>query len=45
MIVYVANDAVTQALLDWHKHAFGCVVLWFLFGPVWTLVFSRRRSP
>lgn len=44
MIAYVANDAVTDPLLAWHKHAFGCVVFWFLFGPVWSLVGSRRGA-
>lgn len=33
-----------QALLDWHRHAFGCIVLWFLFGPVWTLATAWRAD-
>ena len=44
LIAYVANDAVTQPLLRWYKHGFGCVVLWFLFGPVWSLFVVRRRA-
>lgn len=34
----------TQPLLAWHKHAFGCIVLWFIFGPVWSLATAWRRS-
>ena len=44
IVAYVANDAVTQALHVWYKHAFGCVVLWFVFGPAWSLVFIRRGA-
>jgi hypothetical protein len=44
MIAYVANDAVTQPLLALYRHAFGCVFFWFLFGPVWSLLFSRRGA-
>jgi hypothetical protein len=42
LVAYVAIDAVTQPLLDWYKHGFGCVVIWFIFGPAWSLVFVRR---
>lgn len=39
----LASASQTTALLAWHKHAFGCVVLWFLFGPVWALATAWRR--
>ena len=42
VIVFVANDTVTRPLEAWGKHAFGCVVLWFVFGPVWSLCLVRR---
>jgi len=44
LVAYVANDAVTQPLLVWDKHGFGCVVLWFIFGPVWSLLLVRRGA-
>lgn len=44
LVAYVANDAVTQPLLRWYKPAFGCVVLWFIFGPVWSLLAVRRSA-
>lgn len=37
------HDAV-QPLQAWHRHAFGCVVLWFFFGPAWSLVTAWRRK-
>lgn len=43
LIVYVASDAVTAPLLAWYRYGFGCIVLWFTFGPVWSLVFFRRQ--
>lgn len=44
LIAYVANDDATQPLLGWYKHGFGCVVLWFIFGPVWSLLLARRGA-
>ena len=44
IIAFVANGDVTQPLLAWYKHAFGCVLFWFLFGPVWSLLFSWQRA-
>lgn len=44
LVQFVGNADTTQPLRAWHKHAFGCVVLWFVFGPVWTLVTAWRRS-
>lgn len=44
IIAYVADAGRTEPLLEWYRHAFGCVVLWFVFGPVWSLVFFRRGA-
>lgn len=44
LVHFVGNSEATQALLAWHKHALGCVVLWFFFGPVWSLVTAWRRA-
>lgn len=44
LVLIVGNDEVTQPLLAWHKHAFGCVMLWFVFGPAWSLATVGRRS-
>ena len=42
LILLVGRGDATLALLAWHKHAFGCVVLWFVFGPVWSLATTWR---
>lgn len=39
----IAPASQTSALLAWHKYAFGCVVFWFLFGPLWALATAWRR--
>ena len=46
LIIFLENEAVTQPLLLWYRIAFGSVVLWFILGPLWSLVFSswRQRS-
>jgi len=44
LIVFVNNESATVALNEWFGIAIGCVVVWFVFGPVWTLVFSSWRS-
>lgn len=44
LVLFVGNPEGTAPLLAWHRHAFGCVVLWFLFGPVWSLATAWRRS-
>jgi hypothetical protein len=38
------SEATLLPLLAWHKHAFGCIVLWFLFGPAWSLATVWSRS-
>lgn len=44
LVAFVGNEAVTQPLHAWHRFGFGCVVLWFIFGPAWSLVFFRREQ-
>jgi hypothetical protein len=44
MIAFVANDTVTQPLRAWHRHAFGCIFFWFIFGPLWSLLSVRRAA-
>jgi hypothetical protein len=39
----LADEAQTAELLAWQQHAFGCVVIWFLFGPLWALATAWRR--
>ncbi len=43
LVQFVGAGETTQPLLDWHKHAFGCIVFWFLFGPIWSLATAWRR--
>lgn len=38
----LGNNAATQALQLWYRLGLGCVFFWFVFGPVWSLVFLRR---
>ena len=42
LIGYIDNDAITRELYVWFRIAFGSVILWFVFGPVWSLLFFRR---
>ena len=44
LIQFVGAGETTQPLLAWHRHAFGCIVIWFFFGPVWSLATSWRRA-
>ena len=43
-IAYVGKDTATQPLLTWYKYGFGSVVLWFIFGPFWSLFLVRRGA-
>lgn len=45
LIAYLDNEAITQPLHQWFRIAFGSVVAWFIFGPLWSLVFFRRTAP
>ncbi|CAD5373062.1 conserved membrane hypothetical protein [Rubrivivax sp. A210] len=44
LVQLVGNSEATYSLLAWHKHAFGCIVLWFFFGPAWSLATAWRRA-
>jgi hypothetical protein len=44
LVHVVGAGETTQPLLAWQKHAFGCIVIWFFFGPVWTLAASWRQA-
>lgn len=44
LVWFVGSNEATEPLLNWHKHAFGCIVLWFFFGPVWSLATAWRRA-
>lgn len=44
LVLLVGDSAATRPLLAWHRQAFGCVVLWFFFGPVWSLASAWRSS-
>lgn len=44
LVQFVGAADRTQDLLDWQRYAFGCVVLWFVFGPVWALATAWRRG-
>jgi hypothetical protein len=43
LVQFVGDSRTSQPLLAWHKHAFGCIVLWFVFGPAWSLATAWRR--
>ena len=44
LVRFVGPGETTQPLLVWYKHAFGCIVLWFFFGPVWSLASAWRGA-
>src|SRR5262245_9724080 len=44
LIAYIDDEAITAKLNDWFRFAFGSVILWFIFGPVWSLVFFKREA-
>jgi hypothetical protein len=43
LVLFVGRSDSMQPLLVWQKYAFGCIVFWFFFGPVWTLATAWRR--
>jgi hypothetical protein len=45
LIAYINDGAITQPLHQWFRIAFASIILWFIFGPVWSLVFFRRTAP
>lgn len=42
LVQFVGSSVTIEPLLAWHKHALGCIVLWFVFGPVWSLATAWR---
>jgi len=44
LITVLDNEAVTETLGRWDRIAFVSVVLWFVFGPVWSLLFFRQPA-
>ncbi len=44
LIWFIGTPETTEPLRAWHKQAFGCIVLWFFFGPVWSLATAWRRG-
>lgn len=45
LVQFVGGSEAAHPLLAWHKHAFGCIVLWLFFGPAWSLATAWRRAP
>ena len=44
MIEFVGDPTKTEALQIWFKIPFFTVFFWFVFGPLWSLVFFKRAS-
>ena len=44
LIAIVGNQKATEPLQAWYKYAFGCIIFWFIFGPIWNLLFFRRSA-
>lgn len=44
LMAYVGDDVRTEPLRLWFRIAFVSVFLWFIFGPVWSLLFFRRET-
>lgn len=43
-LIALVNDAsATEALHDWFRISIGCAIFWFIFGPMWALLFSSWR--
>ena len=43
LIGFVDDKPATEALYEWFRIAIGCAIFWFIFGPMWTLLFSSWR--
>lgn len=41
MIEFVGDRSRLEALMTWFRLPLGSVVIWFLFGPLWNLVFFK----
>jgi hypothetical protein len=44
MIEFVGDSTKTEALNIWFKIPLFTIFFWFLFGPLWSLVFFKRAS-
>ena len=44
LITFIDDARQTAALAEWPRFAVGGVILWFIFGPAWRLVFFRRGN-
>jgi len=44
LIAWVGSEAVTRTLSVWFHIALGSIVVWFVLGPVWSLLFFRRQA-
>jgi len=44
LIAFIGNPAATEPLTEWYRFALGCVILWFVFGPAWSMVFFKRGN-
>jgi hypothetical protein len=45
LIAFIDNDAITKGLNGWFGIALISTVLWFVFGPVWSLFYLRSEAP
>lgn len=43
LIVFVNDETAAEPLREWFPISIGCAVVWFIFGPMWTLLFSSWR--
>jgi ketosteroid isomerase-like protein len=44
LIVFVSNPTITEPLHRWFGIAAFTTIVWFVFGPLWRLVFFRGRN-
>jgi hypothetical protein len=44
LIAIVNDERATSALYAWFGIAGGCAIFWFIFGPLWVLLFSSWRK-
>ena len=43
LITLINDKPATEALYEWFRIAIGCAIIWLIFGPMWTLIFSSWR--
>jgi hypothetical protein len=44
LIAYIDDAGKTRELESWFGIAFGSTLLWFVFGPLWNLMFLRHKG-